>query len=233
MNSEKVSDGNKEDSNPGVPVTNKSSVPDIESVPVSSGSDIGIRRFVGRRRAEAAKAGKDLENNSNGISGDLISQKAPAPPRNRIFQTIPSDILENEDLNQDLKALPPHYNFEIHKTACPFDSQAPEAITAPVLKRGPRRSGGSSRPTCRPWRCSCRRASSSLLARSQTSSEPTLASRFFRLAGSLRCNHGRINRCHCPRQARGGAVRHGCVWAARGTRAPMTAAPARTRGRRW
>jgi len=34
----------------------------------------------------------------------------------KILPTIPQDILENKALNDDIKALPAHYNFEIHKT---------------------------------------------------------------------------------------------------------------------
>jgi hypothetical protein len=75
-----------------------------------------VKRFVGRKRAEATKASiaSDIENLA--ASGDLVGTSSPSKQKNRIFQAIPPEILENEDLNQDLKALPVHYNFEIHKT---------------------------------------------------------------------------------------------------------------------
>jgi 2-(3-amino-3-carboxypropyl)histidine synthase len=80
----------------------------------SASSEKPVRRFVGRRRADAAKAGIALENGTN--SCDLIGQDPPLKPKNKIFQAIPTEILDNEELNKDLKALPTHYNFEIHKT---------------------------------------------------------------------------------------------------------------------
>jgi 2-(3-amino-3-carboxypropyl)histidine synthase len=79
-----------------------------------SSSEKTGRRFVGRRRADAAKAGSTLENGTD--SCDLVGQNPPFKPKNKVFQAIPTEILENEELNKDLKALPAHYNFEIHKT---------------------------------------------------------------------------------------------------------------------
>jgi hypothetical protein len=84
------------------------------SAATSSSSEKPVRRFVGRRRADAAKAEKTLENGMN--SCDLVGQNPPLKPKNKVFQAIPTEILENEELNKDLKALPAHYNFEIHKT---------------------------------------------------------------------------------------------------------------------
>ena len=85
--------------------------------PVSAASTSSEKpmRFVGRRRADAAKAGTTLENGTS--SCDLVSQGPPLKSKNKVFQAIPTEILENEELNKDLKALPAHYNFEIHKTA--------------------------------------------------------------------------------------------------------------------
>ncbi len=80
----------------------------------SSSSEKPGRRFVGRRRADAAKAGTALENGTD--SCDLVGQDPPSKPKNKVFQAIPTEILDNEELNKDLKALPAHYNFEIHKT---------------------------------------------------------------------------------------------------------------------
>jgi hypothetical protein len=74
-------------------------------------SEKPVRRFVGRRRADAAKAGTTSEN-----SCDLVGLDPPSKPKSKVFQAIPTEILENEELNKDLKALPAHYNFEIHKT---------------------------------------------------------------------------------------------------------------------
>merc|ERR1712002_377182 len=38
------------------------------------------------------------------------------PPKRRVLNQIPEEILNNESLNRSIKTLPSNYNFEIHKT---------------------------------------------------------------------------------------------------------------------
>ena len=74
-----------------------------------------MKRFVGRKRAESAKSGSSCETSI--ASSDLVGVSSSSRNKSRVIQAIPADILENDDLNKDLNALPSHYNFEIHKTA--------------------------------------------------------------------------------------------------------------------
>jgi 2-(3-amino-3-carboxypropyl)histidine synthase len=48
----------------------------------------------------------------------LQSSRVPATGASFKLKTnsIPTEILENHDLNEAIKALPSNYNFEIHKT---------------------------------------------------------------------------------------------------------------------
>jgi 2-(3-amino-3-carboxypropyl)histidine synthase len=79
-------------------------------------SDKPVRRFVGRRRAESTKT-EDLSQTCCTLNeGGLVPQAQPSKIKNRVLQSIPSEILDNVQLNEDLKSLPSHYNFEIHKT---------------------------------------------------------------------------------------------------------------------
>ena len=78
--------------------------------PVASEAGKATRRFVGRRRAEASRSDSSADPNG------LIKISQPAKAASRVLQTIPLEILENVELNESLKALPSHYNFEVHKT---------------------------------------------------------------------------------------------------------------------
>lgn len=55
---------------------------------------------------------------NSGPAGSAIVTAAPAPKVVKRFvrQQVPADILENQLLNEAVKALPSNYNFEIHKT---------------------------------------------------------------------------------------------------------------------
>jgi 2-(3-amino-3-carboxypropyl)histidine synthase len=55
-------------------------------------------------------------NGSETGSMTVVPSKAPTPAKRIIGQQVPSDILNNEQLNAAIAILPANYNFEIHKT---------------------------------------------------------------------------------------------------------------------
>ena len=78
-----------------------------------SAKDGRKKRFTGashsQPRSETPKEG-------SATSHDVVLKETKAPPRRKIATQIPSEILQNPDLNQAISALPENYNFEIHKT---------------------------------------------------------------------------------------------------------------------
>ena len=56
-----------------------------------------------------------LPNDQDELPQSVATEKAK-PKRRVLASRIPQDILSDEKLNQAIKALPPNYNFEIHKT---------------------------------------------------------------------------------------------------------------------
>ncbi|KAF2400269.1 hypothetical protein EJ06DRAFT_493926 [Trichodelitschia bisporula] len=68
------------------------------------------RRFVGRRTAAQSSNPTDSIEDNGAIQ---VAQPRRTP---RALNTIPAEILEDEDINQAIALLPANYNFELHKT---------------------------------------------------------------------------------------------------------------------
>ncbi|KAL8783408.1 MAG: hypothetical protein Q9213_004667 [Squamulea squamosa] len=72
------------------------------------------RRFVGRKTA-AASAQKKADTNGHVESSTAV--QAAQPKRiARVLNQIPTDILNDPDINDAISLLPSNYSFEIHKT---------------------------------------------------------------------------------------------------------------------
>ncbi|KAL8814377.1 MAG: hypothetical protein Q9223_006394 [Gallowayella weberi] len=84
------------------------------------------RRFIGRKAA-AANAQKTAE--TNGHIEDSTSIQVAQPRRTaRVLNQIPSEILDDPDINDAISLLPPNYSFEIHKTIHRIRSSASKKI---------------------------------------------------------------------------------------------------------
>ncbi|KAI9089591.1 putative diphthamide synthesis protein-domain-containing protein [Phlyctochytrium arcticum] len=73
------------------------------------------KRFVGagRRKLNAVNGSDGGENGAIEDSGTALAGRASA---SRVAHQIPDEILNDEALNEAIKALPKNYSFEIHKT---------------------------------------------------------------------------------------------------------------------
>ncbi|EGW33369.1 uncharacterized protein SPAPADRAFT_60716 [Spathaspora passalidarum NRRL Y-27907] len=67
------------------------------------------RRFIGRKPVDSTSSSEATES-------PLVRKANPNRHIGRVHNAIPSDILEDKDLNSAIKLLPSNYNFEIHKT---------------------------------------------------------------------------------------------------------------------
>ncbi|CCE62482.1 hypothetical protein TPHA_0C03300 [Tetrapisispora phaffii CBS 4417] len=68
------------------------------------------RRFVGSRKKNV-----DVIPNADGNVSTIIHTPR-RPATGKALNTIPDDILNDEELNEAIKLLPNNYNFELHKT---------------------------------------------------------------------------------------------------------------------
>ena len=71
------------------------------------------RRFVGTKRSTT-----NNDQTSQGVASEAVVPKESefSVSRRRFASQIPSEILDNHDLNSALTVLPSNYNFELHKT---------------------------------------------------------------------------------------------------------------------
>eukprot|EP00762_Andalucia_godoyi_P001688 ANDGO_07126.mRNA.1 Diphthamide biosynthesis protein 1 len=70
------------------------------------------KRFVGRK----ASSGKQEDASAGPTTSSSVVLSAASGSRLRKEHTIPNEILEDEELNKHIGALPSNYGFEIHKT---------------------------------------------------------------------------------------------------------------------
>ncbi|RPB00980.1 hypothetical protein L873DRAFT_1678329 [Choiromyces venosus 120613-1] len=71
------------------------------------------KRYVGQKTAAELKK---TQTNIGGIEGDAIQLSSKPRRTARAVNQIPSEILQDKDLNEAITLLPENYNFEIHKT---------------------------------------------------------------------------------------------------------------------
>ena len=83
---------------------------DVANLTPSSGPRQPRRRFIGRKEAGRGAS----TTNSNHESSALQATSSRRTPR--LLNQIPSEILDDPDLNDAIALLPANYSFEIHKT---------------------------------------------------------------------------------------------------------------------
>ncbi|KAJ2745761.1 Diphthamide biosynthesis protein 1 [Coemansia sp. BCRC 34490] len=97
-----------------------------QTLPVESKASKPRRRFVGLGKGGASSSGSSKQSESISIEDSLAvmeingkQNEQDAKRRGRAegnANQVPSDILEDQKLNQAISLLPNNYNFEIHKT---------------------------------------------------------------------------------------------------------------------
>ncbi|KAM0801523.1 diphthamide biosynthesis protein 1 [Usnea florida] len=72
------------------------------------------KRFIGRK--EAAERGEEKGNRNGTIEDSGNIQIVPQRKTARALNQVPSEILNDPEINKAISLLPPNYAFEIHKT---------------------------------------------------------------------------------------------------------------------
>jgi len=79
-------------------------------------SEKKVKRFVGKKSSQANNAAASTSReNPNDIEDQLVAANKPES-KARAATQVPDEIMNNVELQNAIKQLPPNYNFEIHKT---------------------------------------------------------------------------------------------------------------------
>lgn len=74
------------------------------------------KRFVGKKNIKTNEGNSSTETIEQAGISSLVKRK-PLNSSVKKFNSIPAEILENKELNEDIASyLPKNYNFEIHKS---------------------------------------------------------------------------------------------------------------------
>ncbi|ODV84216.1 hypothetical protein CANARDRAFT_201391 [[Candida] arabinofermentans NRRL YB-2248] len=73
------------------------------------------RRFAGSRAGDKTEEDSQQAGQEGAVRSALVRARKPRTI-GRVMNQIPTEILEDKELNEAIKLLPSNYNFEIHKT---------------------------------------------------------------------------------------------------------------------